>query len=356
MGVDPGILALLRGALERYAPAETGEFMESFWDHPASRRTRSTTTRQARHARMLRASYMGVAGSLLLAGSEDAYVDLLFHPEFARMRPQSAPVHNRLMHILGTEGEISPAVLERIWDKVLPRWLDLARRARFLDRDRLLVIQSGLMALFLGPAILNEHFEHGWRHLWKEAKRRGILDNPHLRMQLAIMGSYAGRCGPHVDWLMDPRLRSFDVADTLCYVRRDRSPLLLDQTAASIRGDTPSDARWNALVESAPLSTWRRLADYVRACMRFKGHFSNEGLVLMVLCWVEDIAQRGLILREGDGSSSEVRQLLAELRRIESVEILEKSRFWKVIEGTPDGPVRQRLVGLWKENSAVKES
>jgi hypothetical protein len=39
--------------------------------------------------------------------------------------------------------------------------------------------------------------------------------------------------------------------------------------------------------------------------------------------------------------------LLAELRHIEQVQILEKTRFWRVIENTSDPETRALLVQLW---------
>ena len=299
---------------------------------------------------MQRVRALGVAGCLAMACEDAHLADVFLDRRLAVMRPLSAAVHGGVVRISGAGTAFAPEGLERVWGRLLPHYFDLARRTAGLDRDGLLVLHSVHAALSAGVLLAPKLFAQHWRDLWRDAGRRGLLANPHVRMQLAILGSHVGQTGPHVDWLCDARVHAFDLADTLCFVRRDTSEEILDQTAASIRGEPVDSERWTSALANAPTASWLRLAEYVRACTRFSGHISNEGQALMVLSWVEDIAQRRLILQQGDGSDEAVRQLCRALRRIESVQTLSKSRFHRVIKRLRAGPVRDRLVYLWYDS------
>jgi hypothetical protein len=174
-----------------------------------------------------------------------------------------------------------------------------------------------------------------------------VLENPSSRLWVHISGSHADEASGHVEWLLDPRTHDFDLADTLCFVRKDLSDDLLDQTAAIVRGDSPGSFQWRAAIDEAPASSWFRLAEYVRACSRMNVHCTNEGQVLMVLSWVEEL-QRRFAERAIPGVRQGAAKLFEALLAIESVKKLERSRFSRVLGRAPKGRVQDRLVELWQ--------
>jgi hypothetical protein len=343
---------LLAGALARFSADESAQFLVDSREQPASRTRPGDRSRQARHARYLRASYLATASALLLGGDEPELGDLAFEPDFARLRPSSASVHTRLVYLSDNFGAPSERSMGRYWDRALPRFLALCERIPTLDADGLLCFHGAVTGLLLGPVLRGRAFEPAWRELWKISQRRGILSNPYVRVWLAMMGSYVGHPGPHVEMLMDPRMRTLDLLDALYYARRDRSASLLDATTRMIRGEVVHPDTTSELLAEMPRSAWLRLGDYVRACTRMRSHFNNEGLILMLLSWVEAIARTGLILARQDGTTRDVTALVGSLKRIESVQAIESSRFWRVVGRTADGPVKGALVSMWNGTSA----
>ena len=223
-----------------------------------------------------------------------------------------------------------------------------ARRLTRLPAEEVLLVHSALCLLFAGPLLYGKSFHPEWSELWRRARRWRLLDNPHLRMQLALMGSYVGDCRAHVAWLMDERARSHEITDTLCFTRRDVSPSLRDATARHIRGGRlPLGA---ALFEAAPASSVRHLVDYVRTCMRSPHHLESEGLTLMLLTWVDETSN--LLCRLGERSlafEEDIKSLALALRKLEHVQVMEKSRFWRLLDRTRAGPGRERLQALWRK-------
>lgn len=355
--MQPKAREVLHEALERYGAEGAKGFFEKFGEHPARRSEAGAGSRQARHARLQRQRALAAAGTLSLVHRDPTYADVLISPEFARLRPYSAAVHTRALHLASETDAFAEAETEVVLGRVLPRYVDLVRRASTLGRDDLLAIHALQAAmtlrfhLFHGPQVRD-----AWRYLRAELRRAGVLDHPSTRLWIAIVGSHAGESGPHVDWLLSPHLHDFDLADTLCFVRKDASEDLLDQTAAIIRGGDTSSSRWRPVAYDAPTSAWLRLADYVCACSRMSVHCSSEGQVLMVLSWVEDLQRRlASMTREVEGVRAATGPLLLALRRIESVQILEKNRFHRVLSQASSGVLRERLKTLWAVGSHVAE-
>jgi hypothetical protein len=341
---------VLQEALKRYGAKDAASFFECFGDRPSKRGVEAGSSRQARHARIQRQRSLAVAGTIALIHENPEYTDVLLDPSFARFRPYSAATHTRLLHLAEAKGAFPASGVDAVWSRTLPLYIDLARRVQALSRDELLVLHSLQVAMSPGFHVVDpRRAREFWTHMRGEFRRYGVLDNASSRLWAWICGSHTGACEPHVDWLLDSRTHDFDLADTLCFVRRDHSEEVLDLTAAIVRGDTLSAWRWRPAIEEAPVSSWLRLAEYVRSCSRMNVHCLNEGQVLMVLSWVEDIQRHLSVLGAG---APDLDRPAAALRRafnqIESVQILEKNRFLRVLASAPKGRARERLAALWQ--------
>jgi hypothetical protein len=341
---------LLAGALGRFAADQSAEFLVDARERPASRARQGEHSRQARHARFLRTSYLATASALMLGGDEPELANLAFEPDFARLRPSSSSVHTRLLYLAETFGVPNQRSFSRLWDRSLPRFLTLCQRIPTAGPDELLCFHGAVNGLLLGPVLHGRAFEPAWRELWRASQRRGILVNPYVRIWLAMMGSYVGHPSHHVEMLMDARVRAMDLLDGLYYARRDRAAPMLLSSARLVRGEIWGE-RTQELIAEMPRPAWLRLGDYVRACTRMRTHFHNEGLILMLLSWVEAMARTGLILARQDGTTRDVAALVRMLKRIESVQAIESSRFWRVLGETPAGPVREALLSMWNSSS-----
>jgi hypothetical protein len=339
-------------ALGHFANPADEEFLREAWDGPA-RRSASGISRQARHARLVRSRTSAVVASFALAArGEKEFSDFILSPAVARLRPLSAQHHTKFAHFTETTGTFSKDDCERLWNLGAPKLVDLGRRARTLGPDDLLVISSALCTVLLGVIFHPEVFAPGWRSLWKQAARHGLLENRWLRLQLSYMGVFAGHCQHYVDWTFDRQNHDREMADTFGFVRHDLSDELLAADVAHIRGDHRKP--WDLLLSRAPLSTLNHLAQYVRACMRDVRHFHNEGHALMLLGWTEDVATRCRSLGKELQLEDDLTALFHGLQRIERVQQIEKSRFFRIWERTPATPVREQLMRLWSRSFTAK--
>ncbi len=298
-------------------------------------------SRQARHARIARARSLAVAACALLAADDDRIAAAFVSPDFATLRPLSAKVHSKFVY-LASQHPPSTASLKRSWSRGFGRLCELAT---VRSGEETLSMQSAFCLMFAAAIAGGQRFGELWKQTWSDASRRGLLDRRHVRMNLAVMGSFVGHCHAHVEWTTDTRTRSHEMADIYTFVRRDEADDLLEMTANLVRG-RPVDPR-DALYPPKPLSTIRFLLRYVRTCLRDPCHFSNEGHVLMVLTWVAEAARMLDELRPSS-EADEFRSGLDELQRTERVMQIEKARFWRVYDGVRETRLRERLAGLWK--------
>jgi hypothetical protein len=299
-------------------------------------------SRQAKHARLQRL-LTGALTSPALAALDDSDAGRLFQrADFAALRPNSADTHVRFGAAL--QGlSLDTRVVDACWAKQAEQFLALARRSQQLDAAGLAVLHASLIPLFAGSIARGPALRDAWRELWRELERAGALGNPGLHAHLAGMGSFVGESGPSLQMCKHPALVRADICSALCLARSDNSPELNRAISANLRGD-PIEPE--ACLHSArPASTIASLAGYIRGLMRQPSHFYTEGLILSVLRWTGYIGT-SVNLRQDDWST-DIARLLRELRHIEQVQILEKSRFWKVIEGASDPETRALLVQLW---------
>ncbi len=300
-------------------------------------------SRQGRHARSGRALTSALAALTVLGLEDEAFEHVFSHPGFARLHPNSADVHVRIGELLMERSSSFALRLPAVWANQTARFLDRARDHASLDREQLVVLQTVMAPLFCcvigaGPALAEP-----WRALWDEAVQAGITRNANLRIHLGVLGSFAGQPAQHVATMLDERLHAHALCAGICLVRHDRTDDLLDCIAACTRGDKVEPRR--CLHPTRPTSTLVRLAEYIRSCMRNPRHFYNEGLVMNLLLWTEQL--RGMVAKHASEWPDHAERLAAEIERIEQVQILEKARFWAAHDGLPDGPARRRLAELW---------
>lgn len=337
---------LMLDAIERFSPVADREFLEEYWDNPSARNAPGGVSRQARHARIARARRIGIIGSAISAAGCAEFETFVQSEAYGTLRPLAAEYQSTFWHLLEEFPEVCAQSVGRLWELGVKRLFYLAQRTSQASRAELLSMQGALTLLYAGPLAQGIAFRDRWLDLWSEVKRKGYLQNRYLRMQLAIMGTYVGECGSHVDWMLDKDLRNFDLADTFLFVRRDGCDKILDQTAMLIRGD--SLVATNCLSPARPMSTLRHLGNYIKMCMRSTNHFANEGQVLMLLGYVEYLWMRSNGLPQDQEFIGDTKGLFAVLQQIECIELLEKSRFWSVFERTQGTPVRDELMRLWQ--------
>jgi hypothetical protein len=70
-------------------------------------------------------------------------------------------------------------------------------------------------------------------------------------------------------------------------------------------------------------------------------------LILSLLRWTSYIGEHVNLRR--DGWSGDLARLMRELQQIEQVQILEKSRFWHVVEHASSPDTRAQLLQLWSQ-------
>ncbi len=315
-------------------------------------RASGSGSRQARHARVARAMALAITACGIYAPDDDEMAAAFLSPELATLRPLSARVHGKFNYLV-SRAPPTPAMLERSWTLGMDRLFELVPRLATLTRDEVLSVQAALCLMFIPAILQGSDWARHWKSAWSSARKRRLLDNPHIRMQLSIMGSYVGECGPHVAWLLDARSRNREMADAYCFVRDDVTTDLLEVNALNIRGEEVDPIR--ALYRPRPLSTVRRLLKYVRSCMREQMHFTNEGLVLMLLYYVRDVA-RHLDQLRAVCAPGEVGMVQTELQVVERVMVLEKARFWRAHDTLEDGPARTALVEFWNTRLRALDS
>lgn len=307
-------------------------------------------SRQAKHARLQRLLNGALTSGVLSSLDDPSFGYLLQRTDFAALRPNSADTHVRFGSALQGRPPPSAAALDACWSQHSRAFLALARRWRSLTAEELAVLHATLIPLFSCCMIRGPSQREAWRELWRELGKCGALDNAGVHAHLAGMGGFVGESGPSFALGNHPALMRADLCSALCLARSDSSPELIGAITANLRGEAiEPDA---CLYAARPYSTIASLAGYIRGLMRQPSHFYSEGLILSLLRWTSYIGNH-INLRK-DGWSADLARLLRELRRIEEVQILEKSRFWHVIENTSHAETRAQLLQLWSQPSRVR--
>lgn len=346
--LDARGLTLLEAAVRRVSTGVRASVVRSAGAHPASRRTSasSSSTRQARHVQVLRARDLGIAACLVSATEDQEYLDLWFSPAFAFLRPYSSGPYAKLEHLAASGHVGDPAGWERIWER---GYREIVVRARALQRlEDALVVHASIAAMFIALIVAPARLAGAWPGVWRDAQRRRLLSNPYFRMQLALMGAFAGECGPHLEWLMTPSSLRLELADVLCFVRRDSSLELLNLIATNVRG-RPHRPR-ACLYSVQPASTVNALLHYARRCLRSPAFLMNGSLCLMVLTWIDETARLVRSLDADDPVRDQLPSIKDSLRRVQKVQVMEKARFWEICGAMTPGATQARMLALWAKS------
>jgi len=326
--------------------AEAAERLRSAFDQEDSVPP-SAGSRQGQHARMHRL-LVGALSACSVVALEEAAVRRLFqYPDFAALRPNSADTHVRFGELMRQRGG-AKLDLHATWLDQSAELMLRAPHVRTLDTPQLAVLHATLIPLFSCVILGGPAMREAWRELWRAAERTGALQSAGLRAHLAGMGSFAGEGTASFEVARHPSWSRADFCSALLLARRDAAPGLQETIAANLRGEELEPSA--CLYPGHPTSTVVSLARYVRGLMRQPQHFHAAGLILTLLRWIGEITIY-VDQQRGDGSRDGER-LLAELRRIEHVQVLEKNRFWHVVENMSDPEARAQLVQLWTWGSA----
>lgn len=348
--LTPHAHEVLAGVLERAGIASHAALLRAERGDlsPGARAPRS---RQARQAQLTRARSTAMAGALLLATEDDVVRELVLSRELVRLRPYSAETQLKAMSLTPLLQGLTMTGCLVLFEHAFARLLELGSRVRVLPQIEVLRIDSCLSCMYVGPIVFGPAFRGPWCDAYRTAQRDGLLENPHIRLLIAMMGSWVGESEPHIAWLLDHSLRDYDMAESYCFVRRDTGDDLFRTLAAVARGARLDPVQ--CLLPGRAAATVRGLIEYLLACLRDPSYLSSPGHLLMLLSGVED-AQRHVarMRREGTVVCDE-EHLFDALRRFERVQQLEKRSFWSLCDELPEGALKARLLELWTRDSTL---
>lgn len=309
-------------------------------------RASARRSRQAEHAHLSRVRSTAVIATAYLCGHDDRFIDAMLHPDFAWLRPLCADTHTKSAYFTHLLNADDLSGYERLFDRAFALLTELSPRLRTATTQTALHAYAPLAGMYFATVIFGERLGERWQAALARAEHEGMLDNPHLRLQLCALGSFVGRPERHIEVLLDDQTVRSELTDMFCFVRRDIGEPLFELQAAIMRGQAidPLDC----LFPTRPGSTVRHLADYALSCMRAPEHFNNAGLVLMVLTWVDAVRSHASQAIRSRAASEDTRAWKDVLRKIERVQVMEKGRFFDVVDPLPEGPTKQRLLALWR--------
>jgi hypothetical protein len=348
------VVDLLEKALVQLGRPSAGSMLKDGWHGPSRRqRLASKATRQKQHEAFMRAFATAIAGSMVLATEDAAYADFVLSPQFGNLHPYNPECWSKFEHLLRTGRTGSPDGWARLWNRAARLWVSESPKIPGYPLERLGLFNALMAASGAPLLIFGEAYKQRWHQLWRRARENGAIEAPFARNCLALLGSHAGACDAHVEWLLRHEARSLEIADLLLFVRTDRSDDLPQLFARIVRNE-PGELS-DYLLPAKPAATLTALFRYIRTTMRRPANFCNVGLVLATVSWAvagielaERLVQDGVIDRRAHAT------LLCGLITIEEVQRMEKNRFWHVVDETPAAPLRERIQDLWSKISAQR--
>ncbi|MEY2936022.1 MAG: hypothetical protein RL033_6771 [Pseudomonadota bacterium] len=301
-------------------------------------------TRQAIHARLQRLHSTVTAGAVLLATREQAYQDFVLSRDFSLLRPMSAGTHLKVRHLL-RQLPVDPDGALRLFDRCFAELLKLAGLFPTLEAEPALRVNGIIVGMLVAPVLLGAESVQTWSAALVQARAAGLLEHPYLELQLLLMGSFAGEWRPHGEWLMHPDNRQVEMADVYLFVRRDFGPDVFALQARQARGEV-FPAR-SSLYPARPGSTLNLLLDYACGCMRDTRHLESPALSLMLLYWLRDLQRDLRELPAPLVTAADRQGILERLLKVERIQIMEKRRFWAMVDGLEPSPLRNELTALW---------
>jgi len=307
-------------------------------------------SRQARHAGLQRLRSTLVTGTLLVATQDIPLAEFLLSSSFAKWRPLSAEMHFKIPYIVERIGPIDVSGCLRLFDKCFEFLLKSFEMLVSGEPQEALRVNCALAGMYMGPMLFGKSFRSVWRCALAAMKRCGLYEHSYLRMQLAVMGAYTGDCDEHRQWLLESGSQNMDLADILLFVRKDmRSDI--DATQVSLlRGCNVSLV--DCLYGPRPMTTLKLLVDYVCGCMRSTEHLTNGTLALMVLTWLASTPKLAIKLSATRNFADEHAGFLERLKKVNRVQVMEKKRFWAMVDKVENGPLRNQLECLWQTSAS----
>ena len=343
-------------AILRLARApDLAELVKTVADRQGTRQ--GATTRQALHARLQRMQTTITAGALLLATREDAFQDFVMSKDFALLRPISAGTHLKVGHLI-EQLPLDPVGAQRLFERCFSELLRLARPFAALTRDEALRVNGLIVGMMIAPVLLGPACADQWSTAMAQARAAGLFENPYIQMQMLLMGSFVGNWREHSEWLLDPSKRPVEMADIYLFVRRDSLPEIFDLQVRQIRGEIFPGRE--CLYSPRPCSTLNLLLDYACGCMRDTGHLDSPGLALMLLHWLKDLRKELQGLSPAIVSPLDRRSIEERLAKVERIQIMEKRRFWNMVDQLSPSALRVRahesMGGLQSRPCSVRGS
>jgi hypothetical protein len=267
--------------------------------------------------------------------------------DFAQLRPLSAGTHFKARHLLQHSPPPDARGCHGLFERCFSALARLSERLEQLEDADALKVHGALAGMHLGPILFGQAFAEDWSQAFAAAERCGLLERTYLHMHLCIMGSYAGQWRAHCNWLEDSAHRELDLGDMYLFVRRDALPDIAELQVRHVRGQPVRVLE--CLYATRPWSTLSLLVDYVAACMREPGHLESPGLTLMELGWLGQLRRQTSELASTPSREGDRRGLHARLEKIERIQVMEKRRFWQMVDGPLPPALRARLLALWTD-------
>lgn len=341
--LTPEGLRLSREVLQRTGAPELAELVGAVGHGAAA--PANSTSRQAFHARLQRTQSTVAAGALLLAGHSRTFTDFVLSRDFPLLRPMSAATHMKVRHLVGVLPRMQPESCLVLFERCFAALTQTARRLDPVDDGEVLRMHGALAGMHAGPVLFGSAFRDAWATVHTCARSQGLLDHPYLQMHLVLMGSYVGQWQAHRAWLDSPGNHELDIGHILLFVRRDGLPEIAKLQARLLRGQRVTAQ--SCLYSRRPWSTLSLLVDHIAGCLRETGHLESPGLTLRELGWVHTLrrdmaSMLGGPVRDGDRQGLENR-----LSKLERIQVMEKRRFWQMVDGPLPLELKERLSALW---------
>jgi len=307
-----------------------------------------STTRQAMHARLQRMHTTITAGAVILATRESTFADFVLSKDFALLRPMSAGTHLKVRHLL-KQLPFDPEGASKLFQRCFSELRALAESFAQLSYEEALRVNGLIVGMMVAPLLLGPACLDQWLAAMAVARQSGLLENAYIQMQLLLIGSFVGDWREHSGWLLDSRMRAVEMADIYLFVRRDFLPEIFELQVRQVRGEV-LPAR-ECLYTPRPCSTLNLLLDYACGCMRDTGHLDSPGLALMLLHWLKDLRQDLEALPPSLVSPADRRGISDRLAKFERIQVMEKRRFWRMVDELAPSALQAELIELWSASA-----
>jgi len=347
--MSPHGRAVLLDISRRCGISSHQELMEAAADQQATNvAAPSKVSRQARHAQFARARSTMAAGAMVLAASDEVVQDFVLSADYTWLRPFTADTQFKWPLLAPLLLDATQARCERMFERGAQTFYDLGPRRHTLGQVDLLRVHSAMMCMYSGAIIHGRAFVEPWTELWDESTHRGLLVNPHFRVRLGTLGSWAGTDEAHIEGVFDSALRQAGLSDAYCFVRSDTRDDVYATCAAMVRGDAIDPT--SCLVSTHRSTTIRALIDYVRAAFRDSQHLRTAGQVLYLLTGLTYAEEHARELQRQGLIGDDLESVMVRLKGFGNVQLMEKRRFWQLYDRLPSGETKERLIALWNRD------